>query len=95
MVKEDKKVIRSGEEKKNYKKRLNIIIGQVNGIDKMIEEDRHCSDILIQISAVDSALKKLGQEMLENHMKTCMVDDIKKGKYSSIDEVMDLCRKLI
>ena len=94
-MEEDNKVIRSDEEKKNYKKRLNIIIGQVNGIDKMIEEDRHCSDILIQISAVDSALKKLGQEILENHMKTCMVEDIKNGKYSSVDEVMNLCRKLI
>lgn len=88
-------VIRDDEEKKGYKKRLNIISGQVNGISKMIEDDRHCAEILIQISAVDKALKKLGQEMLENHMKTCMVDDIKNGKYESIDEVMDLCRKLI
>lgn len=91
----DKKVIRSDSEKSNYKKRLNIIAGQINGIDKMIEDDRHCSEVLIQISAVDKALKKLGQEMLENHMKTCMVEDIKNEDYGSIDEVMDLCRKLI
>lgn len=91
----DEKTMRSDEDKKSYKKRLNIIAGQINGINKMIEEDRHCSDILIQISAVDKALKVLGQEILENHMKTCMVNDIKEGKYSSIDEVMYLCRKLI
>jgi len=83
------------EKKSNYKKRLNIISGQINGISKMIEDDRHCSEILIQISAVDNALKKLGQEILENHMKTCMVEDIKNERYESIDEVMDLCRKLI
>lgn len=91
----DKLVIRSDDDKNNYKKRLNIIIGQVNGINKMIDDDRHCSDILIQISAVDKALKSLGQEILVNHMKTCMVDDIKNERYNSIDEVMDLCRKLI
>lgn len=91
----DKLVIRSDYDKNNYKKRLNIIIGQVNGINKMIDDDRHCSDILIQISAVDKALKSLGQEILVNHMKTCMVDDIKNERYNSIDEVMDLCRKLI
>ncbi|MBO5375937.1 MAG: metal-sensitive transcriptional regulator [Bacilli bacterium] len=91
----DKLVIRCDDDKNNYKKRLNIIIGQVNGINKMIDDDRHCSDILIQISAVDKALKSLGQEILVNHMKTCMVDDIKNERYNSIDEVMDLCRKLI
>ena len=91
----DKVIIRTNSEKANYKKRLNIISGQINGINKMLEEDRYCSDILIQISAVDKALKKLGQEILENHMKTCMVEDIKNNKIDTIDEVMDLCRKLI
>lgn len=90
------KIIKREEfEKNSYKRRLNIISGQVNGISKMIDEDRYCRDILIQISAVDNALKKLGQEILENHMKTCMVENIKKGHNEVIDEVMDLCRKLI
>lgn len=90
-----KEVNRTEQEKSNYIKRLNRIEGQVRGINKMITDDRYCSDILIQISAVDSALKKLGQEILLNHMKTCMVEDIKKENYEIIDEIMDLCRKLI
>ena len=61
----------------------------------MVQDDRHCDDILIQISAVSSALKSLGQEILLNHMKTCVVDDIKNDKPDTIDEVMELCRRLI
>ena len=67
----------------------------MNGIYKMVEDDRHCAEILIQVSAVDKALKSLGQELLLNHMKTCMVDEIKNDHIESIDEVMELCRRLI
>lgn len=75
--------------------RLNKIIGQTKGIQKMIDEDRECSDILIQISAINSAIKSLGQEVLLNHMKNCMADDIKNDQYDSIDEFMVLCRKFM
>lgn len=78
-----------------YTKRLNRIEGQVRGINKMINTDRHCDEILIQIAAVTKSLKSLGQELLENHMKTCMVNDIKNNNLDSIDEVMDLFRKLV
>lgn len=61
----------------------------------MICEDRYCGDIMVQISAVNNAMKSLGQEMLLNHMKTCMVDDINNKKYETIDEVMDLCRRMM
>ena len=86
---------RSDEEKKAYVVRLNRIEGQIRGINKMVTEDRCCDDILIQVSAVTRALKSLGEEILENHMKTCMVNDIKNERLESIDEVMDLCRKLV
>ena len=75
--------------------RLNKVIGQTKGIQKMIDENRDCSDILIQISAINSAIKSLGQEILLNHMKNCMVDDIKNDKYDSIDDFMELCRKFM
>ncbi len=90
-----REVHRTEEEKCNYIKRLNRIEGQVRGISKMISEDRHCDDILIQISAVNSAVKSLGQELLLNHMKTCMIDDINNKNYETIDEVMDFCRRLM
>lgn len=89
------KVHRTEEQNINYTKRLNRIEGQVRGINKMINTDRHCDEILIQIAAVTKSLKSLGQELLENHMKTCMVNDIKTDKLESIDEVMDLFRKLV
>ena len=85
----------SNTQKDNCIKRLNRISGQINGIGKMISDERCCDDILIQISAVNSALKSLGQEILLNHMKTCMVDDINNKKYETIDEIMNLCKKLM
>lgn len=77
----------------NYIKRLNRIEGQVRGISKMITDNRHCDDVLIQISAIKKSLESLGREILENHMKTCMVDDIKNNKYETIDEVIKLIRR--
>ena len=93
-IRGEKVTPRTEEEKKCYEKRLNRIAGQINGINKMIDEDRYCADILIQISAATKALESLGKEILSNHMKTCMVRDIKKGEYESIEEVMDLFNKL-
>lgn len=90
-----KKQHREEKIKKEYGVRLNRIEGQVRGIHKMVEEDRCCDDILIQISAVNHSLKSLGQEILNHHMKTCMVEDIKKNNYETIDEVMDFFRKLV
>ena len=85
---------RSEEEKTYFKKRLRIIEGQVRGLMTMIDEDRYCDEVLIQISAIDNALKSLGTKMLKNHLSTCVVDDIKKDHLEVIDEVMDLIKKL-
>lgn len=86
---------RDSDEKLNYIKRLNRVEGQVRGISKMIVDDRYCEDVLIQIAAINKALKSLGQEMLSNHMRTCMCEEIKNGHDESIDEVMNLFRKLV
>ena len=74
--------------------RVNKIIGQLNGINKMINDYRPCQDILIQIAAVTSATKSLGQELLKNHMHTCMKNDILSNHDETIDEVMDLIKRL-
>ena len=92
---ENKLKHRTEEEKKQYSRRINRINGQINGINKMIDEDRECDEILIQIAAVNRSIKSLGEEMLKNHMKTCMVDDINNKKYESIDEVVELYKRLI
>ena len=83
------------EQKLKCNNRLNKVIGQTKGIQKMINENRNCSDILTQISAINSAIKSLGQEVLLNHMKNCIIDDIKNDQYDSIDEFMQLCRKFM
>lgn len=82
------------DEKKYLKKRLSIIEGQVRGVIGMIEDDRYCSDVLIQISAISKGLESLGEELIKNHMKTCVVEDIKSDKLETIDEVIDLYKKL-
>ena len=75
---------RNEEEKQKLIRRLNIIAGQVNGLQQMVTDDRYCADILMQISSTTNALKSLGNEILKNHMKSCMVEDIQKGNLEVI-----------
>ena len=63
----------------NLHRRLKKIIGQINAIDKMVDEDVPCEDILIQINAAKSALHKVGQIVLEGHIKHCVRDGIAHG----------------
>lgn len=90
----EKSTYRADEEKKKLINRLNRISGQINGIKNMIENDRYCNDILIQVAAVQSALKSMGNQILERHIKTCVIRDIKNGDESIMDEVMNLINKL-
>ena len=70
---------RSESEKKIINNRLNRIEGQVRGVKKMIEEDRYCDDVLIQLSAIDKSVKSLANHILENHMQTCVLKDLESG----------------
>ena len=63
----------------NLHRRLKKIIGQLNAIDKMIDEDVPCEDILIQINAAKSAMHKVGQIVLEGHLNHCVKDGIEHG----------------
>ncbi|MCI9063854.1 MAG: metal-sensing transcriptional repressor [Clostridia bacterium] len=91
---ENKKTYRAEENKKELTKRLNIIEGQVRGINQMIKDDRYCGDVLIQIAAVNKALKSLGNQILEKHLKNCVVKDIQNGNMEILDEVMELIKKV-
>ena len=62
------------------KNRLKRIEGQIRGLIKMIEEDKSCEEILVQISSAKSALHKAGQAILENHLHHCVLDGIREGK---------------
>ena len=89
----NKKTVRSDAEKKIINNRLNRIEGQVRGVKKMIEEDRYCDDVLIQLSAIDKSVKSLANHILENHMQTCVLNDLENGKYEIIDQVVNLFRR--
>ena len=84
---------RSKSEKKAVINRLKRIEGQVRGIQKMIEEDRYCVDILVQISAINAALKKVGFTVTERHMKHCVTHAVQSGnRDESIEELLEIMK---
>lgn len=85
---------RTEKERNDLVKRLNVIEGQIKGIKQMLELDRNCDDILIQVSAVSKSLKSFGNSMLKSHLSTCVVEKIKNDDNEVIDEVMNLFKKL-
>lgn len=89
----DKVKLRSDEEKKNLIHRIHRIEGQVRGIEKMIEDDRYCDDILIQLSAIDKSIKGLANVLLDAHMHTCLIENIRNGNTEIVDEIVDLFRR--
>ncbi len=86
---------RSDEEYKSLINRLNRIEGQIRGIKRMLEEDAYCTDILVQSSAVTAAVNAFNKELLANHIKTCVADDIRAGKDETIDELVATLQKLM
>ncbi len=84
---------RSEEFKRNLTLRLNKAIGQLNGIKAMIEDNRYCGDILIQLSAVEKAIHRISEIVLEDHLETCVVDHVKQGDIEIVEEFMQLLRK--
>mgnify|MGYP004710189587 FL=1 len=84
---------RDEESKKKLISRINRINGQINGIKKMIEDDRYCDDVLIQLSAIDKAIKGLANEILDEHMKSCVIENIQKGNYEVLDEIVTLFKR--
>jgi DNA-binding FrmR family transcriptional regulator len=66
--------------KKKILKRLSIIKGQVEGLGKMIENEKYCLDILIQASAIKNAISSIEREVLKNHLKTYVIEQIKNNK---------------
>ena len=89
-----KHTYRTEEEKKNINRRLNIIEEQIKGIKQMIDDDRYCDDILTQLLAVNKALESLENNILENHIKTCITKELKAGNDDIIQEVMSLVKRL-
>lgn len=86
---------RSPEEYKKLIHRLNRIEGQIRGIKGMVENNAYCPYILIQSAAVNAAINAFNKELLANHIRTCVADDIRNGKDESIDELVVTLQKLM
>ena len=84
---------RSDKEYKDLINRLSRIEGQVRGIKKMVENDTYCTDILVQVSAVNAALNSFNKVLLANHIRTCVAEDIREGKDETIDELVKVLQK--
>jgi len=87
--------IRNESEYKSLMNRLSRIEGQVRGIKRMVESNAYCPEILTQVSAVNAALNAFSKELLSNHIKTCVCDDIKNGNDEVVDELVVTLQKLM
>ena len=78
-----------GEVKRNVTTRLSRVAGQVGGIQRMVEEDRYCVDVLLQIAAARAALDRVGKVVLGNHIETCVADAFASGRPRERKEKME------
>ena len=86
---------RTEEEYKSLIHRLNRIEGQIRGIRGMVEKDVYCADILVQVAAANSALNSFTKELLSQHVRTCVADDLREGSDEKLDELLKLLPKLM
>ncbi len=86
---------RSADEYRSLRNRLSRIEGQIRGIQGMLERDAYCLDILIQVAAANAALNAFSRELLGNHIRTCVVRDIREGKDETIEELLVTLQKLM
>lgn len=90
-----KRTPRSDELKRDVAHRINRAIGQLGGIRTMVEQDRYCGDVLTQLAAVESAVAAISREVMQDHLRTCVVERIREGDDAVVDEVMGLFRKFM
>jgi DNA-binding FrmR family transcriptional regulator len=86
---------RSEEDKKKLVNRLSRIEGQIRAVKKMLDADAYCPDILIQVSAITAALNSFNNAVLDSHIHTCVVQDILGGKNETLDELMEVLKKVM
>ena len=89
----ERKTARSEDDKKAIINRLNRIAGQIGGVKKMVEDDKYCDDILIQLSAINKSVKSLANFLVEKHMYSCVLEDIAAGHTEILSEVANLFKR--
>jgi len=85
---------RSAEMQADLQRRLNRAIGQLNGIKQMVDDNRYCGDVLVQLSATRSAIQSIERIVLQNHLETCVVEEIRAGNDEIVQEAMDLIKRV-
>lgn len=87
---------RDPKEERDLINRLSRIEGQVRGVKAMVQDERYCTDILMQVSAVQSALNSFSARLLASHIKSCVVEEIQNGNEETvIDELCETIKRMI
>ena len=86
---------RGEEEYKSLINRLNRIEGQVRGVKGMVERDAYCVDIITQVAAITAALNAFNKELMGNHIRTCVTEDLKNGKTETAEELVEVLQRLM
>lgn len=90
-----RKRTRDENERRDLMNRLKRIEGQVRGLQRMLDENAYCPEILTQASAVNSALNSFCRVLLTQHLRTCVSEDIRSGRDDTVDELLDVLQKLM
>ena len=90
-----KETERADELQRDLTKRLNRAIGQLNGVKDMIADNRYCGDVLVQLAAAESAVHRIAEIVLQDHMETCVVEQVRVGNVEVVDEAMRLIKKFM
>ncbi len=91
----ERKKARGENERRDLMNRLKRIEGQVRGLQRLLDEDAYCPDILTQASAVNSAMNSFCRVLLTNHIQTCVCEDIRSGRDETVNELTDMLQKLM
>jgi len=86
---------RTDEEYKKLFNRLNRIEGQIRGVKSMLENDAYCTDIVLQVSAINAALNSFNRQLLAEHIRSCVADDIRNGKDDTIEDLVNTVTRLM
>ena len=88
-----KKTYRNIDDKKLITNRLKRVIGQIDGVIRMVDDDRYCNDILTQLSAIENSVRSLSNHILEQHLYSCVSDSLENGNLDVIDELISIFKR--
>ena len=92
---EERTKLRSSDEYKKLMNRLNRIEGQIRGVKGMLEKDAYCTDIVLQVSAINAALNSFNKMLLAEHIRTCVAEDIRAGREDTLEDLVNTITRLM